>query len=161
MTGSNAWEKAYLRQARADFETWNVLFRQRVPTCHRLQFLQMACEKLCKAYLIRGGADPMALQSSHAYIAGTLPSICKKHYAEVNGAGPHVLKAIPALARKIELLAPAVKAAGSRPDNCEYPWPDAIGNRVIAPVDHTFEILELLINRPGSTFLKIIQHLLQ
>lgn len=121
----------------------------------------MACEKLCKSHLIRGGADPVALQSSHAYIAATLPRICKKYYAEVDGVGPHVLKAIPALSRKIELLAPAVDAGGTRPDNCEYPWLDATGDKVIAPVDYTFDILDLLINRPGSTFLKILQHLLQ
>jgi hypothetical protein len=31
------------------------------------------------------------------------------------------------LAGEIELLAPAVKRGGDRPDNCEYPWEDDNG----------------------------------
>ncbi|MGP0063486.1 MAG: hypothetical protein ACLQGP_07810 [Isosphaeraceae bacterium] len=31
------------------------------------------------------------------------------------------------LAREIEVLAPAVKRGGQRPDNCEYPWEDDAG----------------------------------
>ena len=44
-----------------------------IPQCHKLLLLQMACEKLAKAHLIKGGRDPNTLQSSHATVAGTLP----------------------------------------------------------------------------------------
>jgi hypothetical protein len=50
-----AWAKAFLRQGNSDLETFLFLSApasSKVPTCHRLQFLQMACEKIAKAYRI-------------------------------------------------------------------------------------------------------------
>src|SRR5437588_28014 len=64
------WALAYARQAKADFRAWE-LYEQHPEAvaagCHKLLFLQMACEKLCKAYLIRAGTPPAALQTSHGY----------------------------------------------------------------------------------------------
>ena len=63
------WRIAYAnRQADADFRAWELYEHHPealAANCHKLLFLQMACEKLCKAYLIQGGTSPRALQSSH------------------------------------------------------------------------------------------------
>jgi hypothetical protein len=59
------------------------------------------------------------------------------------------------LAREIELLAPAVKRGGKRPDNCEYPWQDAAGN-VWVPAEHRFPTLDL-VTPQGILFLKLIE----
>ena len=52
------WALGYAQQANADFRAWE-LYEQHpeavAAECHKLLFLQMACEKLCKAHLIRGG----------------------------------------------------------------------------------------------------------
>ena len=52
------WALAYAQQAKADFRAWE-LYEQHpeavVAECHQLLFLQMACEKLCKAHLIQSG----------------------------------------------------------------------------------------------------------
>jgi hypothetical protein len=60
------WALAYAQQAKADFRAWE-LYEQHpeavVAECHQLLFLQMACEKLCKAHLIQGGTPTEALRS--------------------------------------------------------------------------------------------------
>jgi hypothetical protein len=40
------WSTGYARQADADFKTFEAIQVLSVPECHKLQFLQMACEKL-------------------------------------------------------------------------------------------------------------------
>jgi hypothetical protein len=64
------WALAYAQQAKADFRAWE-LYEQHpeavVAECHQLFFLQMACEKLCKAHLIQGGTPTEPLRASHGY----------------------------------------------------------------------------------------------
>jgi hypothetical protein len=119
------WSNGYARQARADFETFELVQPLAVPDCHKLQFLQMACEKLVKAHLCGTGTDPAALQSSHTRVAGTLPVILRQYATSVGYTGRSA-RGVMATAKKraaeIECLAPAVKRGGQRPDNCEYPW---------------------------------------
>jgi hypothetical protein len=150
------WAQAYARQADADFKTFQALQPLPVPRCHKLLFLQMACEKLVKAHLCAAGTDPGTLQQSHAYIAGTLPVVLRQQALRLHFAGPRareVLRQARRLAREIELLAPAVKRGGQRPDNCEYPWEDGRG-KLHVPVDWTF-YPSLLLARGGRAFLKL------
>jgi hypothetical protein len=47
------WVKAYARQADKDFVAWELYEKHPeavAAECHKLHFLQMACEKLCKAH---------------------------------------------------------------------------------------------------------------
>ncbi len=153
------WHTAFARQAKSDLAAREALLSDRsLPDCHQLHYLQMACEKLAKAHLIAGGADPSTLQASHAYVAKQLPIIAR-HYlareAHSRPKGTWIISAISKLARQIELLAPAVDDAGRSPSNCEYPWrlPDG---RIVAPSDHRFG-LSLLYERAGTTLLKIVR----
>ena len=152
------WATGYVRQADADFTTFLALQDQPIPQCHQLQFLQMACEKLVKAHLCTEGTDPAALQQSHAYIAGTLPRVLQQQAVGMNFTGPKakaVLKQSRHLSREIEVLAPAVKRGGHRPDNCEYPWEDGDGTLHV-PLDWTF-YPSLLLAHGGRTFLKLVR----
>lgn len=154
------WAQAYARQAGADFKAWDAMqgtdgFRP----CHQMLFLQMACEKLCKAYLIDAGtAPPAALQASHAYIAKNLPRVLHEQIItrvrSLKGMAG-VLRLTRQLAGEIELLNPAVDRGGQRPDNCEYPWED--NNQVIrSPLDWTFAPSRLLLDPKARTILKLI-----
>ncbi len=72
------WARGYARQAHADFGTWQATEgNEDVHACHRMLFLQMACEKLCKARLIDDGTPPEALQTSHGYVANPLPLVIR------------------------------------------------------------------------------------
>jgi hypothetical protein len=160
MNAANNWAKGYARQAGADFETWSLLQgNEAVPTCHKLLFLQMACEKLTKAHLCQAGSDPQRLQTSHAYVAKNLPIVLRQQMvvsgANLKGA-PWIPQHAKHLAQEIEMLAPAVKRGDQRPDNCEYPWEDA-GGELHVPLDWSFAPANLLVAPAGRTFLKLVR----
>lgn len=154
------WARGFARQADADFKSWDLLQgNDAVPQCHKLLFLQMACEKLTKAHLCAAGSDPNDLQASHAYTAKNLPIIIRQQIAskgpKAKGAA-WVLEHAKHLAQEIELLAPAVRRGGHRPENCEYPWEDA-GGQLHVPLDWTFTPSGLLNAPAGRTFLKLVR----
>ncbi len=155
------WALAYARQARADLKAWELYGRYPeavAEECHKLLLLQMACEKLCKAYLIRTGARPEDLQTSHGYIARPLPVVIRREMID-SGQNPDrmrgVLNLFRHLAGEIEVLNPAVTRDGYRPDNCEYPWEAA--DRVISPLDWTFHPSRLVTVPGGPTFVKLVK----
>lgn len=155
------WALAYARQAQADFRAWELAERHPdavADECHKLLFLQMACETLCKAYLIRAGARPEDLQGSHGYTAKHLPGIVRRQIIGTGG-NPDRMRGVLALTRhlaaEIELLNPAVRRGGARRDNCEYPW--EAGGKVISPLDWTFQPLQLVAVRGGPTFVKLLK----
>src|SRR5487761_19124 len=161
MSAPEDWARGYARQADADFRAWDLY--QKHPEalsaeCHKLLYLQMACEKLCKAHLIRRGSSPEALRTSHGYIAEPLPVIIKQEISFRNRNLKTVawlVRHVAHLAREIELLNPAVQRAGHRPDNCEYPWESA--GKVISPLDHSFPLLNLIVAPAGRTLLKLLR----
>ena len=158
MADHTAWAVGYARQARVDFRTFEKLQETSAPECHKLQFLHMACEKLVKAHLCAGRTHPADLQSSHAYVAGTLPVVLRQQARFVNYEGPAArmtLRRARLLASEIDVVAPAVTRNGQRPDNCEYPWEDA-GAQLHVPLDWTFAPSELLVQCAGRTALKLI-----
>jgi hypothetical protein len=159
MSTADDWAKAYARQAEADFVTWGRLYGDdTISDCHQLLFLQMACEKLTKAHLCTTGTDPKDLQRSHSYTAKNLPSVIRDQIVYSGIKRRHaaaILRHAKHLAGEIELLAPAVKRGGQRPDNCEYPWEDDRG-QLHVPLDWTFPTSRLLIAPAGRTFLKLI-----
>jgi hypothetical protein len=154
------WAGGYARQAHADFRAWQAIEgNDDVHPCHRMQFLQMACEKLCKARLIDGGTPPEALQTSHGYVANPLPLIIRaqlEFMGENLRARTGLLNFTRHLAAEIEVTNPAVDRNGQRPDNCEYPWED---DRQIlhSPLDWQFNPLRLLRDRFGPSFVKVLK----
>ena len=160
MATNAEWSRGYARQADADFKAFLAFARiASFTVSHKLQFLQMACEKLVKSHLCIEGTQPTSLQTSHAFIAGTLPVVLLQTARRLNCTGhlaKWVLRHSRHLAQEIELLAPAVKRGGNRPDNCEYPWEDQSGTLRV-PLDWSFLPLQLLNAPAGHTFLKLIR----
>lgn len=127
MNTSDRWVRAFIQQADADFRAWELYEKHPealAAECHKLLFLQMACEKLCKAHLIREGSPVQSSQKSHKVIVGSLPVILRNQI-EFTGSSlkrkQTLIKHIRHLALEIELLNPSIKRDGRRPDNCEYP----------------------------------------
>jgi hypothetical protein len=154
------WARDYARQAEADFRAWQAIEENEgVHPCHRMLFLQMACEKLCKARLIDGGTPPGALQTSHGYVANPLPLVIRaqlEFMGERLSAKVGLLNFTRHLAAEIEVMNPAVDRDGQRPDNCEYPWEDA-ALALHSPLDWEFSPLHLLRDRFGPSFVKMLQ----
>jgi hypothetical protein len=159
------WINAFARQAKADFESWlRVKDDSTIHECHKLQYLQMACEKLCKAHRIDGGTDPSEVQSSHAFIANPLPQVIAAEITRRRG-DPRTMRGfmhfVKQIAGEIETLAPTVKRGGRRPDNCEYPWEDDQG-RVFSPLSSSFNVSGMLANKSEcALFIQMIQGSLQ
>jgi hypothetical protein len=155
------WVLAYARQADADFRAWELY--QRNPQaiaaeCHRLLFLQMACEKLCKAYLLKYAVfAPSEVQSSHAFVRKHLPTILREGLSissKRRAARRAVVTHLRHFAKEVEILNPMCDAA-DRPDNCEYPW--QVGDKILSPLDWSFIPSNLLTAPAGVTFLKAIR----
>lgn len=162
MSTRMGWARHYARQARADFDAFlqcGSSAENESPECHRLLFLQMACEKLTKASLCQNQTDPTHLQSSHVYTRKNLPRIVESQLL-ASGRKPNqirnLMNHVRHIAMEIELLAPAVKRDGQRPDNCEYPWEDAHGH-LHSPLDVSFAVTKLVAEATaGRTFLKAV-----
>lgn len=88
MATSAEWAVAYARQGDADFKTFELMQPMKVPECHKLQFLQMACEKLAKSYLCGTGTSAALLQKSHAHVAKTLPIVLREQAEYRNLSAP-------------------------------------------------------------------------
>ncbi len=162
MSTPDDWANAFARQADADLTAWELY--QEYPKavfaeCHKLLFLQMACEKLCKAHVIRVGVHrPEEVQSSHGFIEKHLPSILRQEIAnsqEFPKNREWAISQIRQLCGEIEILNPAMKRANRRPDNCEYPW--EAGQQVVSPLDHKFFPTQLLTAGHGRTFLRLLR----
>jgi hypothetical protein len=159
MASGDEWATAYAHQANADFATFELVQSLRTPLCHKLHFLQMACEKLVKSHLCGAGTEPASLQTSHAYVARTLPVVLRQQAVYMNfrgGKAREALNRAHVVAREIEVLAPSVDRDGLRPDNCEYPWEDSAG-RLHSPLDWTFALENLIFISYGRTILKLIR----
>lgn len=155
------WARAYARQADADYRALQLFAAYPdalAEECHYLLFLQMACEKACKAFLLLGGSNYEDISTSHAYVAETLPRLFREFLLDGGAskkAVAHHMRFYAAIAREIELLNPAVTRAGRRPDNCEYPW--AAAGDVVSPLDQSFSASHLLESTAGRAFLKTLQ----
>lgn len=160
------WAIAFLRQGKADLETFLFLSGMgpsKVPTCHRLQFLQMACEKIAKAYRIRDTAASLegesGLLTRHVgfqkfFRAFLLSPTVRRSYQGRDEQRRLQSRMVLGLAREVEKLAPSVDQL-TAPENVEYPWRTSDG--IVTPCEHEFSRLSLLTEPGGRTFLKLLR----
>lgn len=121
---------AFALQAASDLDAYELLSKSALPSCHRLHYLQMWLEKLCKAYLWlpRGDGD---LRMQHNVVAKVLPRMIAEHWRRIQYEQRPDIGAIRAICREVDLLHPQVDDGGRRPDNVEYPWVE--NGNVVAP----------------------------
>lgn len=156
-----AWAKAYARQSLSDFKVFEFLSNSEgIEECHRLHFLQMACEKIAKAYRFRdttkGSED---LLTSHVGFSTFLriylnSTVFQSDYRDRDALFRGVSQFSLALAREIERLAPAVDREAF-PCNVEYPWEEY--DTIFMPCAFTYPNLQSLKQSKGINFLKIIR----
>jgi len=156
-----AWRTAYAKQSFSDFQTYEYLCDAKgLPHCHRLHYLQMCLEKLCKAYRYDRPLDELSLrnlQSTHGVIAKILPQIVREHWRQVGlgSARKDQLQRVREICRELDLLAPSVDDGGRRPDNVEYPWPSPEGVGMNVPCEYKFAIDQRLRSSDGRMLLKV------
>jgi hypothetical protein len=158
-----AFAEAFIAQARSDWGIHRLLSEQSdVAPCHRLHYLQMACEKLAKAYRLRDTESAVSeLVSKHTgfekFVGAFFAVALKDEYRGKDEQLRGLIRRARALAREIEKLAPAIDRADA-PENVEYPWEQ--NDRVIAPCSYTFPSIELQRDAGGRAFLNLIERAL-
>lgn len=150
---------AYALQSASDFSLYNGLLKD-AEECHRLHYLQMACEKIAKAFRLR---DTASFQSDDLYshvvfsrfVLGLLKSQqIRERYRANKSKRRHIERYAQALSREIERLAPAVDREHN-PANAEYPW--AQGETVFVPIRYRYPLFQRLLEPSGRDFLKLIE----
>jgi hypothetical protein len=158
---------AFFDQARSDWDTYVYLTRAAIlPRCHLLHYLQMACEKLAKAYRLRNAsADVDAIVTRHVGFAQFINEFLRspavlENYEGQSARHKTVCKTSFTLAREIEKLAPAIDRTHS-PENAEYPWERGDwgfgAGQVLVPCRYDYPALSLLDTAGGRAFVKLIE----
>jgi hypothetical protein len=146
--------EAFAIQAASDLDTYDVLSASALPSCHRLHYLQMWLEKLCKAYLwLPGGTED--LRMLHNVVAKVLPRMISEHWRRIGFEQRPDIGAIREVCREIDLLHPQIDDDGSRPDNVEYPWITGTGDALApAALGAGFAVLPRLNAHTGRLLMK-------
>ena len=145
------WQKAFTAQAASDLVVYDRLTSSSFPSSHRLHYLQMWLEKLCKAY-----TPDENFQKTHNVIGKIFPTIVKEHWRRigfVQRPNSELVEQIRQLCREIDLLHPQVDDNGRRPDNVEYPWKGNSG-AIEVPAAWKFPLVSRLYTNPGKMLLK-------
>ena len=151
--------EAYASQSQSDFRVYEK-FLQDAEECHRLHFLQMACEKIAKAYRLRDTPNfPEEKLYSHVFFSNFILSLLtspqiKIRYRSKNAKLQQMVRDGQRLSRQIEKLAPAVDREQT-PANVEYPWID--GHSVFIPCLYGYTNFSLLTTPGGLEFLRLVK----
>jgi hypothetical protein len=145
----NAAQRLWWQQAQSDQAVLVQLRRSGAHECHLLHYLQMATEKLSKAYLWRSGKAP---PKSHTGFVRFLKALLDRRPPELERIA-HALgfgrsedldkwvSGIQILAYELQNLAPAEAGNGPNP---EYPWPHEAPLHF--PAGHEFRLWNQLTN---------------
>jgi hypothetical protein len=157
----NDAQELWWRQARSDHALFVQLRGAGAHDCHLLHYLQMATEKLSKAYLWRSGHPP---PKSHTGFVRFLRALLDRRadldrIANVLGFRrrddlDNWVRSVQALAYSLQNIAPAEAGNGPNP---EYPWPHEAP--VHCPVGHTFTLWNELTNTgQGRKLMEFVAH---
>ena len=154
--------EAFLAQAKSDWQIYAKLKRADEPSCHVLHYLQMATEKLGKAYLLAGKTTIDEVENSHLAFTRFLRFISRNSKIQERLGMTAVqmrlhVKSLLSIAYAIEKLAPALADNGI---NSEYPWKIPTGT-IVAPVNYHFSLSEQLNGATGLNLLKLVNIVLE
>jgi len=157
----NQYQELWWQQAKSDHGIYVLLRREGCAQCHTLHYLQMATEKLAKAYFWRSGSAP---PRSHAgfvqflrFLGSQIPSNDRNrvanlfHFSRSNDFQSWIRSALP-MAYDLERISPDLANDGPNP---EYPWPHA--GPEAAPANHDFTVWHSLISAQGRHLMRMIR----
>lgn len=155
---------AYAEQARADYDAYvasGEAIEHAIGEHHRLQLLQMALEKVAKAFLYH--AEPDARYSHHVVLSA-INRLRSHAIAEAAGfrlvVFGRMLDAAKPIFLQIEAVSPSVGHDGrglvreesERTENVEYPWKADVTDPTswVAPASRQFSVVRQLRYDPRS-----------
>jgi hypothetical protein len=159
----NSAQELWWKQAQSDHALFVKLRRSGEHECHLLHYLQMATEKLSKAYLWRSGHAPA---KAHTGFVRFLKALLDRRadldrIAKILGFGRREdldkwVRNVQTLAYSLQNIAPAEAGNGPNP---EYPWPHEAP--ADCPIGHRFDLWKQLTNTgQGRKLIEIIERAL-
>jgi len=158
----NQYQGLWWQQAKSDYDIFLLLKREVGIECHQLHFLQMATEKLRKAYFWRTGAAPPKSHTGFHKFMRNLGSVSDTRRQEKilkTLSFPRLedfqkwLKGTLSIVYSLQNCTPDLPQNGQNP---EYPWPHELPTH--NPLNHKFEIWQILSQTgKGRQLLQIIE----
>lgn len=156
----NQYQSLWWDQARTDHEMFVVCRQRGFAQCHSLHFLQMATEKLAKAYFWRTGNPPPKSHVGFVRFMRSLGSVAQRDrelvaklfsFKQFEDFQQWIRSALP-IVYDLERLTPDLANDGPNP---EYPWPHLLPTT--APVNHAFPVWDKLVAAQGRRLLRVIE----
>ena len=157
----NAYQDLWWQQASSDHSVLMLLLREGAAVCHKLHYLQMATEKIAKAYLWRSGSPPPKHHAGFVQFLRSLGGLQESNRLKAakalgfksSEAMQSWVHAVMPLAYALERIAPALANDGPNP---EYPWPHNAPTQT--PVSASFEIWNQLVSdSKGRRLFQVIE----
>lgn len=159
----NEPQRFWWEQAKSDHAVFVLLRVKGVGDCHLLHYLQMAAEKISKAYLWRSGTEPPRshvglMPFLQALISRSLGHKEQQRIAEIFDFRRRQdmeawVRQVSPLAHELQNITPALAQDGP---NTEYPWPPA--HPTNCPALHSFDLWASLRDQAqGRSLLKFIE----
>jgi len=156
----NRSQELWWQQSKADHAVFVLLRQQGVEQCHTLHYLQMATEKLAKAYFWRSGSPPPRTHAGFVQLLRFLGQVRQSDRERIATLFSfnrftdfqNWLRTVLPLAYELERLSPDLSNDGPNP---EYPWPHATPQ--FAPASHNFPIWNSLTSGSGRDLMRVIR----
>jgi hypothetical protein len=149
----NEQQRLFLVQAQSDYQIFRFLLSENKPACQVLHYLQMATEKLARAYLWKHGVA----KKSHAAFSKFVRSVAGDDRVRIElgykwrDQWDAKLNRIAMLAEAVQQLAPDLAMDGP---NLEYPWPPT--HPTAAPIESEFPIWDEIQKSSGRVLLDLL-----
>ena len=155
----NSYQELWWQQATSDHDAFALLRGQGIAQCHSLHYLQMATEKLAKAYFWRSGNPPPKSHTGLRQFLKFLGHIGQRDRDRIANLFSfnrftdfqNWIRAVQPIAYDLEHLAPDLANDGPNP---EYPWPHAEPQN--APVNFNFPVWASLTSGQGRDLMRVI-----
>lgn len=156
----NSYQDLWWQQAQSDHQVFLLVRRQGMAECHCLHYLQMATEKIAKAYFWRSGAPP---PRSHAGFVqflrflGQVRGDDRERIADLFAFRRFTdfqnwIRTVLPIAYDLERLTPDLAHDGPNP---EYPWPHAAP--VLAPACYDFQAWTSLTRGQRRELMRVVR----
>jgi hypothetical protein len=156
----NSYQELWWQQAKSDHDVFGLVRGRGMAACHSLHYLQMATEKIAKAYFWRSGSPPPKSHTGFVQFLRFLGQVRQRdrdHIANVFSFTRFVdfqawIRAVLPIAYDLERLTPELANDGPNP---EYPWPHAEPDR--APALYDFAVWGSLTGAQGRELMRVIR----
>lgn len=155
----NRYQELWWQQAQSDYEVFALVRGIGQPQCHSLHYLQMATEKLAKAYFWREGRPRPKSHVGFVQFLRFLGAVRQEERERLAGLFSFNrfldfqkrIKTLLPIAYDLERLAPSLANEGPNP---EYPWPHT--QPEVAPAKYNFPIWTALTSGSGRDLMRVV-----